>query len=399
MAWLYVPGLEASSLGSRSPSQTIAVSVTSNGKPSPRPPSWPGWKSRPWIRHLSGTTLPPSTAERGVERWISCLLATRANPSRRQAGGEASRTNGTYGPTSPASSARSSPRPSSWRTSPATYVWDSTRSSQTWERWVTGLQRDCSARLKLARAIGASGSSVWPTANATDGKGASQPMGRRPACDDDLPSRTAAWPSPAERDWRAPNSEASQERRQHQGGEQLVNFVEHQWPTPAAVSYGNNQGGGMGRVGPIRPSLENQSRQWPTPRSGDGEKMASLSHRRREAGRAPDTLTDASRQWPTVRVCSGKRSSGANRTEFYRAWSGRSSPQDRATPAGPTSSTSSRRLNPLFVEWLMGWPIGWTGSGCSETELCLYRRRLHTALCQLLSQLPAEPDGQLTLQL
>ena len=31
--------------------------------------------------------------------------------------------------------------------------------------------------------------------------------------------------------------------------------------------------------------------------------------------------------------------------------------------AGPKSSTSSRVLNPLFVEWLMGFPIGWTDSG------------------------------------
>jgi hypothetical protein len=32
------------------------------------------------------------------------------------------------------------------------------------------------------------------------------------------------------------------------------------WPTPAAVSYGTNQGGGMGRVGPVRESLETTAR-------------------------------------------------------------------------------------------------------------------------------------------
>jgi hypothetical protein len=44
-------------------------------------------------------------------------------------------------------------------------------------------------------------SAMWPTPNATDIKGASQPAGRRPACDDDLPSRVAAnWPSPQSND-------------------------------------------------------------------------------------------------------------------------------------------------------------------------------------------------------
>lgn len=46
---------------------------------------------------------------------------------------------------------------------------------------------------------------MWPTPNATDYKGVSQPLGRRPACDDDLPGRVARemFPSPAARDWKS----------------------------------------------------------------------------------------------------------------------------------------------------------------------------------------------------
>lgn len=40
--------------------------------------------------------------------------------------------------------------------------------------------------------------------------------------------------------------------------------------------------------------------------------------------------------------------------------------------SGPTLR---RRLNPRFAEWLMGWPIGWTGSGAVETESFLSRQR------------------------
>ena len=34
-----------------------------------------------------------------------------------------------------------------------------------------------------------------------------------------------------------------------------------------------------------------------------------------------------------------------------------------------------QRLNPLFVEWMMGWPRGWTGFAPVETESWLFRQR------------------------
>ncbi len=48
-------------------------------------------------------------------------------------------------------------------------------------------------------------------------------------------------------------------------------------PTPSAVSYGTNQGGGMGRTGPLRPSLDTMARQnmWPTP---SGHRRGGGSH-------------------------------------------------------------------------------------------------------------------------
>jgi hypothetical protein len=76
------------------------------------------------------------------------------------------------------------------------------------------------------------------------------------------------------------------------------------WPTPAAVSYGTNQGGGMGRVGPIRPSLETMARQ---------------------------------NLWPTADRYSGLQSYGQN--------------------------AILGSLNPTWVEWLMGFPLGWTDCG------------------------------------
>ncbi|WP_292411405.1 hypothetical protein [Mesorhizobium sp.] len=63
---------------------------------------------------------------------------------------------------------------------------------------------------------------------------------------------------------------------------------------------------------------------------------------------------------------------------------------------GEPSSTERRTLNPLFVEWLMGWPPGWTDFACSETALSLFKQRMRFALSQLASP-SAAPPAQLAL--
>ena len=37
------------------------------------------------------------------------------------------------------------------------------------------------------------------------------------------------------------------------------------------------------------------------------------------------------------------------------------------------------QLNPTWVEWLMGWPLGWTDSSASATDRCQQWQRLHGA--------------------
>jgi hypothetical protein len=72
---------------------------------------------------------------------------------------------------------------------------------------------------------------TWPTPRATDGtKGGPNQAGSKG--DLMLPSAAAQWPTPASRDFRTPNSQESQARRGHSGGEQLPNFVEHHFLHP-----------------------------------------------------------------------------------------------------------------------------------------------------------------------
>lgn len=90
-------------------------------------------------------------------------------------------------------------------------------------------------------------------------------------------------------------------------------------PTPSASQYGSNQGGAAGRVGPIRPSLETMARRnlWPTP----------TAHNAKEGG------------YPAE--------------------------HERNTPT--LASAAGGKLNPTWVEWLMGWPLGWTDCARSGT--------------------------------
>ena len=68
---------------------------------------------------------------------------------------------------------------------------------------------------------------------------------------------------------------------------------------------------------------------------------------------------------------------------------------------GAASSDDRRSLNPLFVEWLMGWPHGWTllawtEFACSETELSRFKQRMRSALSSIALP-PAAPPAQLAL--
>jgi len=86
MAWLYLPDTVVSNSERVPPSEVeYEPYVTLSGKVTQRPLLWHAWKNRPWIKLLSGMTLPPSTANHGVVSWISSLRDSRVSPSARSA--------------------------------------------------------------------------------------------------------------------------------------------------------------------------------------------------------------------------------------------------------------------------------------------------------------------------
>lgn len=239
----------------------------------------------------------------------------------------------------------------------------------------------------------------WPTPTASDstrgpdfGRG-----GRAGSGTDDLTTKVAKesieerWPTPraSPSSW-YPESDETYNQRGRQGAEGLATEVARRegalWPTPTAE-------GGTGYMsGPKRdtwrPTLEGAAQMspegpppkitadefrgegrgaaakvWPTPTTSDrlGSRR-STARKEHWTSNPGTTLTDAAwatdERWrtPTSRDFKGASS---------QSWRNRD-PKD----GDPTPTLSDQvlvrgkgglgRLNPDWVEWLMGWPVGWT---------------------------------------
>ena len=123
----------------------------------------------------------------------------------------------------------------------------------------------------------------------------------------------------------------------------------------------------------------------PTPTRKDGE-----SHSQ-EYGKGDLRLSGAAEMWPTP---ASRDWRGANGEDHLAHGTGRKHldqlpnyvqhvpsgrPDLTTTPGGQPSSSGGRRLNPLFVEWLQGLPVGWTDLRHSGTPSCPPRPPLRSA--------------------
>jgi hypothetical protein len=170
------------------------------------------------------------------------------------------------------------------------------------------------------------------------------------------------------------------------GGTPLAPFAQ-MWPTPRTVTGGGESGERkreLGRTASGGGDLQAAAAMWPTPTSEDGE---STGHRPSTHTSGATTLTAASRSWATPRSSDvgprggttgfGLRNEVAAwatpSAQMWRSENPEQSPEHapplsrqvlRITPPGressPSDPTSRQRLNPAFVEWLMGWPEGWS---------------------------------------
>ena len=182
------------------------------------------------------------------------------------------------------------------------------------------------------------------------------------------------------------------------------------WPTPKGTDGtkgGPNQAGSKGDL-----MLPSAAALWPTPVANDDNKSpeAHLAMKARMKGGPRQTITSLQvlvQQWPTP---AARDSKGANSAEHALITGGGRKHMDQLSnfvahsshlaqpmPDGPPScgsgpdspQPSTKRLNPAFGEWLMGWPVGWTiaePSASNASETALWRFALQQQLCNLFNE-------------
>ena len=97
---------------------------------------------------------------------------------------------------------------------------------------------------------------------------------------------------------------------------------------------------------------------WPTPRASDFKGAVSATDctaRRVQSGEANlcEAVVESLRMWPTPTVQDASNNGSLS--------------QHRRN-AKPLNAVAGGALNPMWVEWLMGWPLGWTDCAASATD-------------------------------
>lgn len=128
--------------------------------------------------------------------------------------------------------------------------------------------------------------------------------------------------------------------------------------------------------------LEAQARMWQTPKGVGG---GNVSRGRDRMGEL--LLAGQARAWPTpaARDVKGANTNDTHSTDqlanVTARWSGPPGPRMSSDGGPPLLSTP--RLNPRFVEWLMGFPIGWTAFDALGTEWSRWRQLMRSELSRL----------------
>lgn len=391
---------EALSLDCTEQSEICARSLFVRSKPSPLRTWSAKWKRDSWTQHLSGRILRPSLGQRFVTEWTSSLEATHASHSQPLESGPAKKIRGISGPGSQMVFDFSDPAAASLKTSKDISAWGCPTSSKTWQEWVTERRGAYSARLKSAHRTSASGSSSWPTVTANEDSYRIGGDSQQSHCLSAMARRgEMSWPTPAAQDHKDSGENVDMEKVAAKS--KLAGVVamhgppvpassstdgsrpglsvatrDGNWTTPAATDTGRTtqyQQGGKAL------SMQAAAVQWQTATVSTG------AHRQKD-GSMIDKLDQQVKSWATPRV--------HEHMEPPDQWKARNIKKKAENPKLGTldkplgtmvaeHQITSGKLNPRWVETLMGLPVGWTmpscvspvtiglmSCGCSATESC-----------------------------
>lgn len=292
-----------------------------------------------------------------LQEWVLSLLGTPAPPCPPPESDSGNGTPDGSGPRSQELSLSAGLATSSSKTSAAIFDSPSTMFGLTWEQWATSVRQDFSRRRKWARRMNVNASSSWPTPRAAEAKGVAYQYDQ---ADHDKPrlsltGEAQSWPTPSAsvvndgepvEKWEARRASLEAKHLNGNGAGTPLTIAARNWPTPAARDV-------KGSDLPRRkgsPSLPELVQNWPTPYG-----LA--------ANHGPDgnEFSKAVRNWPT----DGESSVFS----LLRRMISRH---------GHECSPECLRLNPQFVNWLQGFPPGWTDCESTETQWFPLWLRMHS---------------------
>ena len=297
------PATEGSTLDYEEFCQLAEQSLMWRSKLSPLRTWLARWRRVPWMQRLSGQTLRPVIGRSFVTEWILSAAAIRANHSVRQGTARVAMTPDTSGLTSKGQLGLFDQDTASLRTSKDTLPLGLKTSATTWESWVTSLRQEYSARLKSAHLTREKGCSSWPTPDASIEKYRLGGNSQQSKSLEAMGRRGELGPP-------APENISTSGKSQ----ELWATAKPQNWPTPDTQNH---------RDGTVRR------------KDSYGSHGVSLHHKIAETENWPTPLEDDA--------------SNVNPSE-----------KRRATLVTKTSKGTGLKLNPSWVEQLMGLPVGWT---------------------------------------
>lgn len=326
MSWHYSRALVEASLAVTCSGG--GASAPSNTTTTPGAFSWPDKTTGASRRSRSGMTCEPLTDARGEAVLTWCLADSLARTSvapERVPGSPAN--DPACGAKWRASSVRFDRDSCGWKTARCLFTEDLPWYSVTLPRWGSMHGGELWERTTLPPRISGTGFGCWvgtPTASMT----IRSPEFARPSTP--TPAELAkAWPTPRAADFKGATSATECTARRVQSGE--ANLCE---------------------------AVMESLRRWPTPKANSaGPDFAAV-----QRGRAI-SLQTAVAMFPTP-CASEARQGFQNRTNGKRGTQQSLSTVVQGAPAQQAGGA----LNPTWVEWLMGWPLGWTDCGASATD-------------------------------
>lgn len=319
--------------------EALSRSVMWKSKPL-APASWRRvWKKESWVRDRFGPISRAFQADPTEASATYLSQASLASRSRVQGGKGEIRTPGTSGRTSAGLSTGRGRVSSFLKTSQACSPRKRRRgepptplSDLNWNGWLTQFRKCSLQRRKLGLRISGNGclSSGWQTPKVATGT-YSYSGGDKAKPFNNLEGQATKrdWPTASAHDGRRPGSDATSTQ-----GRNLKREAEL-WSTPNVPNGGRTQSAehiesrGQTAKGKRQVGLHNEASLWAWPTTRDHKDGSNPSE-------AVPTNGLLGRQAPRM-MQDGKPSSLEAPTLRQRL-----------------------RLNPLFVEWLMGWPLGWT---------------------------------------